>query len=124
MNVLMETTNLLSTIWICLMLTYLLGDVLRIFGGDFKPGEMSGKKISEWMMMMMAMLMLIPIIMILLSSVLPQHISRWANIIAASFLLIFNSIGLPTYPKWYDRFLIVVGLLFNVVTVWIAWSWN
>jgi len=27
-----------------LMLTYLLGDVLRIYAGDFKPGEMAGRK--------------------------------------------------------------------------------
>ncbi len=29
----------LSGLWIALMLTYLLGDVLRIFSGDFKAGE-------------------------------------------------------------------------------------
>ena len=29
----------LAAMWIALMLTYLLGDVLRIFAGDFKPGE-------------------------------------------------------------------------------------
>ena len=33
----------LSVIWICVMLTYLLGDVLRIFSGDFKAGEMGSK---------------------------------------------------------------------------------
>jgi hypothetical protein len=25
--------------WVALMLTYLLGDVLRIFAGDFKPAR-------------------------------------------------------------------------------------
>jgi hypothetical protein len=29
----------ISAVWIALMLTYLLGDVLRIFSGDFKAGE-------------------------------------------------------------------------------------
>ena len=28
------------------MLTYLLGDVLRIFAGDFAPGEMDGGSVS------------------------------------------------------------------------------
>jgi hypothetical protein len=32
----------LSALWVALMLTYLLGDVLRIFSGDFKPGEIGG----------------------------------------------------------------------------------
>ena len=38
-----ETKITLAALWIMLMLTYLLGDVLRIFSGDFKLGEMSGK---------------------------------------------------------------------------------
>ena len=29
----------LSGLWVALMLTYLLGDVLRIFSGDFKAGK-------------------------------------------------------------------------------------
>jgi hypothetical protein len=32
-------------------------------------------------------------------------------------------IGLPTYPSAYDKFLIVVGLVFNALTVWVAWQW-
>lgn len=28
----------LSALWVALMLTYLLGDVLQIFSGDFKSG--------------------------------------------------------------------------------------
>lgn len=33
---------ILSGLWVALMLTYLLGDVLRIFAGDAVPGEMAG----------------------------------------------------------------------------------
>lgn len=32
-------------------------------------------------------------------------------------------IGLPTYPSAYDKFLVVVGLVLNVLTVWYAWRW-
>jgi len=39
------------------------------------------------------------------------------------FFFGFNLIGLPTYPSAYDKFLIVVGLGFNVLTVWYAWKW-
>lgn len=34
----------LAAMWVALMLTYLLGDVLRIFAGDFKPGEIGGMR--------------------------------------------------------------------------------
>jgi ABC-type transport system involved in cytochrome c biogenesis permease component len=53
---------ILSGLWVALMLTYLLGDILRIFAGDFKAGEMEGKKMSQKMLLGMAMLMLVPIV--------------------------------------------------------------
>ena len=113
----------LSALWVALMLTYLSGDVIRIFAGDFKPGEMGGQPLSQGMLLGIAMLMLIPILMVLFVLVLPQPVNRWANIIVALFFLLFNLVGLPSYPGAYDKFLIVVGLAFNVITVWVAWKW-
>ena len=37
---------ILAGLWIATMLTYLLGDVIRVFAGDFKEGEMSGEKMK------------------------------------------------------------------------------
>ena len=113
----------LSALWVALMLTYLLGDVLRIFSGDFKAGEIGGLKIGQRMYFGMAILMVIPILMVFLSLTLKQPVNRWANIIVAVFFFGFNLIGLPTYPSAYDKFLIIVGLAFNVLTVWYAWKW-
>jgi hypothetical protein len=113
----------LSAIWVALMLTYLLGDVLRIFSGDFKAGEIGGMQIGQNMYLGMAVLMVIPIVMVFLSLTLNQPVNRWANIIVAILFFVFNLIGLPTYPSAYDKFLIVVGLAFNVLTVWYAWKW-
>ncbi len=113
----------LSGIWVALMLTYLLGDVLRIFSGDFKAGEIGGKKFTQMQWLGIAVLMLIPIVMIILTLTLPYSFNKWLNIIAALFLFVFNLIGLPTYLSHYDRFLIIVGLVFNVLTIWYAWMW-
>ncbi len=113
----------LSGLWVALMLTYLLGDVLRIFSGDFKAGEIGGMKISEVMWLGIAVLMVIPVVMVFLSLTLNDPVNRWVNIIVAIFFFVFNLIGLPTYPSMYDKFLIVVGLVFNVLTVWYAWKW-
>lgn len=38
---------ILSSLWVALMLTYFLGDVLRIFAGDFAPGEIGGMQASQ-----------------------------------------------------------------------------
>jgi len=105
------------------MLTYLLGDVLRIFAGDFKPGEIMGMQPSQAIWIAAALLMLIPIVMVVLSLTLKYPAIRWVAIIAAVLLFVFNLIGLPGYPSAYDKFLIGVGLVFNVITVWYAWKW-
>jgi hypothetical protein len=113
----------LSIIWIAVMLTYLLGDVMRIFVGDFVPGEIQGTEITQGMALGMAGLMVMPILMVVLSLVLPHNVNRWANIIIAGFWFLFNLVGLPTYPGHYDKFLLAVSIGLNVVTIWLAWKW-
>ena len=113
----------LSALWIALMLTYLLGDVLRIFSGDFKAGEIGGMQITQIQWLGIAILMVIPIVMVFLSLTLNYPVNRWANIIVAIVFSGFNLLGLPTYPSAYDRFLIIVGLVLNALTVWYAWAW-
>ncbi|NQU29569.1 MAG: hypothetical protein HQ525_02775 [Anaerolineae bacterium] len=120
----MPSVNItLSIIWIAVMLTYLLGDVLRIFTGDVTLGEIDGVKFTQGMSFGIAVLMVIPILMVVFSLVLPQNINRWANIIVAGFWLLFNLVGLPTYPGHYDKFLLVVSMVFNGITIWYAWNW-
>ncbi|MFX0212193.1 MAG: DUF6326 family protein [Candidatus Hodarchaeota archaeon] len=114
---------ILSGIWAALMLTYLWGDVLRIYAGDVSPGEIEGKKMTQKVLMGLAILMLIPIVMLFLSLTLPYPVNRWANLITGVGLFVFNLVGLRGYPGAYDKFLIIVGLGFNVLTVWYAWNW-
>jgi len=114
---------MLAASWIALMLTYLLGDVLRIFSGEFVPGEISGQKVSGRVWLGISIFMLIPIVMIMLSLMLGYPLNRWVNMIAAVILFVFNLIGLPTYPSAYDRFLIIVGLALNVLTFGYALGW-
>ena len=113
----------LSIIWIAVMLTYLLGDVIRIFSGDVTLGEIQGAKFTQGMGLAIAALMVIPIIMVVLSLTLPHNINRWANIIVAAFWFLFNLVGLPTYRGHYDKFLLAVSMVFNLVTIWYAWNW-
>jgi hypothetical protein len=104
------------------MLIYLLGDVLRIFAGDFKPGEILGTQPTQGMWLFIAVIMLIPIVMVVLNLTLKFPAIRWANIIVAIFFVVFNLLGLP-YAGAYDNFLIIVSFVFNAVTVWYAWKW-
>lgn len=93
-----ETPVKLAAVWICVMLIYLLGDVLRIFSGDAGSGKMGSMQFTQGMWLVAAVLMVIPIVMVFLSVTLNQPVNRWANIIAAVFFFLFNLVGLPTYP--------------------------
>lgn len=114
----------LAAMWVALMLTYLLGDVLRIFAGDFKLGEIGGMRGTQAIWLAAAALMLIPIVMVVVSVTLTAPPVRWVHIVAAVVLFGVNLVGLPTYPGLYDRFLIAVGLVFNALTIWTAWNWD
>ena len=113
----------LAGLWVALMLTYLLGDVLRLFAGDFVAGEMDGQPVTQPMWLLAAGVMLIPIVMIVLSLTVSYPAIRWISIVTAGFLALFNLVGLP-YVGWYDNFLIVVSLVFNGLIVWYAWTWQ
>lgn len=112
----------LSLFWAALMLIYLLGDVLRIFAGDFKPGEIDGKEVAQSAWLGIAILMVMPIMMIIFTLIIDYAIIRIVNIVAAIFFFIFNVMGLKGY-KPYDQFLIIVSLGINLLTVWYAWNW-
>ena len=95
---------------------------MRIFAGDFVPGEMDGKAMTQWMLMVMALFMLIPILMVILTLVIPYNIIRILTIIIAIFLILFNAAGLP-YKSLFDNFLIIVSIIFNIATAYYAWIW-
>ena len=119
----MDTKIVLSATWVVVTLIYLYGDVFRIYSGDFEKLK-ANMNFNQFVWLGLAVLMLMPILMVFLTLVLPQPVSRWANIIMAAFFFLFNLVGLPTYPSYYDKFLLAVSMVFNVVTVWYAWNWS
>jgi hypothetical protein len=117
-----DTRIVLSGLWVAVMLTYLLGDVLRIFAGDFKAGEIGGMQPGQAMWLGIAIIMLIPIVMVVLTLTLKYPAIRWVSIIVAIIVVVVNLFGLP-YPGVYDNFLIIVSIVFNALTIWYAWKW-
>lgn len=114
---------ILAGLWVATMLTYLLGDVMRIFAGDFTAGQIDGQEATQWMWMIAAVTMLIPIVMSVLSLTLGYPVIRWVAIVAAAFLVLFNISGVP-YPGLYDNFLIGVGFVFKALVLYYSWTWT
>ncbi len=119
----MDIQIILFGLWVALMLTFLLGDVIRLFAGDMKPGELMGKKATQVQWLMIALMMVTPIVMAILSLLFPDGINRTLNLVFAALWFIFNAVGLPSYSGWYDRFLLTVGLGINALIIWYAWNW-
>jgi hypothetical protein len=105
------------------MLTYLLGDVLRIFAGHYVAGEMQGRQLTQGMWLGIAALMLIPIVMVVLTLTLPYSAARWASVVVGGFWVLFGLASLP-YEGHYDNFLIGVSLVFCGLIIWYAWTWE
>lgn len=118
-----DTRIVLAGLWVALMLTYLLGDVLRIFAGDFEPGKLArGFPATPGVWLLIAAIMLVPIVMLVLTLTVGHPAIRWVNLVAAVLVALFNIAGLP-YPGAYDNFLILVSLVFNALIAWYAWTW-
>jgi hypothetical protein len=118
----LDTRIILAGLWVATMLTYLWGDVVSIFSGEFESGKIGGMQLTQGMWVGIAALMLIPIVMVVLTLTLKHPAIRWANIIVAIFWIVFNLVSLSTYPP-YNKFLLSVSVVFNAMTVWYAWKW-
>ena len=107
------------------MFLYQQGDVQRLYSGDFIPGDPKLGRVmsSEMLWLVSAITMTIPVVMIILSLTLNYPVNRWANIIVATLFFVYTLIGLPKYPSAYDRFLLIVSLGVNALTIWYAWKW-
>ena len=112
----------LSFLWIFMLLNYIYADIFTLsFNPVLRPGETVD--ITEGSALAFALLMETAIAIVLLSRVPTYRVNRWANIIVTIVFFGFNLIGLPTYPSASDKFLILVGLVWNVLIGWYAWKW-
>jgi len=117
---------ILSALWVAVEFLYQHGDTLRMYSGDFKPGELDlGNTMTPGMMWMIAAItMTIPVVMIVLSLILPHNANRWANIIVSIFFLGYTLLGIGRYSGAYDKYLLAVSMVANALTIWFAWNWD
>jgi len=104
------------------MLNSLWGDVLNLIAGTTKPEELMVLRSTQGMLWGVAVIMVIPIVMVFLSLTLNNPVNRWANIIVAIIFIVLNIGTLVAAPSWY-KFVLIVGIGFNVLTIWYAWKW-
>lgn len=117
----------LSALWVARMLVGFLGDVLRFLEPGMLARIMNGEdgtmRVTHELLLVSAAIMVVPILMVYLSLTLRYRVNRWANIVAATFFICFDLIGLPTYTSAYSTLLIIVGVGFCGLIIWHAWRW-
>jgi hypothetical protein len=120
----LDTRIILAGLWAATMLTFLWGDVLGLISGNTEIGKI-GETVyaaTHGVWVGIAALMMSPIVMIVLNLTLNHRAIRWANIIVAAFWIIFNLSALFGYPA-YNKFLLSVSIVFNLMIAWHAWKW-
>ncbi|MGB5756591.1 MAG: DUF6326 family protein [Acidimicrobiales bacterium] len=119
--------ELLSTIWIYVLLSTLLRDVHEIFRGGFiaelaSQGTVNGTEVTETTLLVAGLVLQLPLAMVVASRVLPRQMNRVANIVAA-VVLALGLLGI--WPKDADD--IVFGLfqlvgLAGIVVICYRWQ--
>ena len=119
----------LSTLWIFVMFNYLYCDVIGLMDSgllkQYMTGNVGGIDISQGFLLGAAILMEIPIVMILLSRVLPYRVNRWANIIAGVIMTVvqLSTLFFGSGPTSYYLFFSVIEVASTAFIVWSAWTW-
>lgn len=115
----------LSTLWIFALFNIAFADIHEIlrpgFLAEVMTGTIDGIQMTAGFLLLANIMTEIPIIMVLLSRVLPYGLNRWANIIAG-IAGIGSVIG--TFSTDPDR--IFVGTIVTVsmlLIIWYAWRW-
>ena len=123
-----DVTVKISVLWVAVMLSSLMGDVLRFYEPgiieQIITGEVEGMQQTHEGLLLSAIFMLIPIGMVVLSMTLNYPVNRWANIISSIFFFGFTLMWLLVKPPpAYKILLGSLGLVCNALIVWYAWKW-
>ncbi|MFX0151900.1 MAG: DUF6326 family protein [Candidatus Hodarchaeota archaeon] len=117
-----EVQIIISALWVATVLCYIYGDVFSLLAGDFKPGEIDGKPLTEKIVLGMAAIMVVPIIMVIMTLMLDYAVNRLINILVALIYFGFNLFSIRGYPI-YEKFTLLVSMVFNLLIVYNAWNW-
>ena len=114
---------LLSTLWLFVLLNMIFRDIhempfliLELIADPVKLTQ-----ISNELMLVAGIVLEIPIVMVLLSRLLPYRINRWANIVAGvltAVMIIANT----TAPDLDDIFFAAVEIVGLALILWYAWN--
>ena len=124
----MNKKVLFSTLWIFVTMNYIFCDVFTLFHSEslkqLMTGEMGGMKINQSFLLSFSILMEIPMVMIVLSRILPYKSNRLANIIVALIMTLVQAATLFTDDNTLHYiFFSIIEVGTTSFILYSAWNW-
>lgn len=116
---------LLSTLWVFILLNMIFRDLHQFgksgFIEEMMKGVVNGVIITEELMLLGGFLAEIPILMVLLSRILPDKANKWANVIASVITMLVLVSALPS-ADMDDIFFLIFEVVAFISIMIIAWK--
>ena len=125
----MNKKVLFSTLWIFVTVNYIFCDVFTLFHSEslkqLMTGEMGGMKINQSFLLSFSILMEMPMVMIVLSRILPYKSNRLANIIVALIMTLVQAATLFTDDNTLHYiFFSIIEVSTTSFILYSAWNWT
>jgi uncharacterized membrane protein YphA (DoxX/SURF4 family) len=126
-NKLLEMKIKLSALWIVVLFNMIFRDLHEFLRTGFLEETLAmtsnGAQVSEGLLLAAAIVLEIPIAMIFLTQVLNAKANRWANLVAAVFMLV-AIISNNLAPDLDDVFYVAFECVALLLVIWYAWRWS
>ena len=124
----MNKKVLFSTLWIFVTVNYIFCDVFTLFHSEslkqLMTGEMGGMEINQEFLLAFSFLMELPMVMIVLSRILPYKSNRLANIIVALIMTLVQAATLFTDDNTLHYiFFSIIEVGTTSFILYSAWNW-
>ena len=122
------TKDKLFTLWIFVTVNYIFCDIFTLFYSEnlkqLMSGAMGGMDITETFLFAFSVIMELPMLMIVLSRLLPYKFNRLANIAVGIFMTLIQTATLFGDNMLHYVFFSIIEITTTIIIVWIAIRWK
>tara|TARA_B100000029_G_scaffold101984_1_gene92381 strand:- start:142 stop:528 length:387 start_codon:yes stop_codon:yes gene_type:complete len=122
------TKEKLFTLWIFVTVNYIFCDIFTLFYSEnlkqLMSGAMGGMDITETFLFAFSVIMELPMLMIVLSRLLPYKFNRIANIAVGIFMTLVQTATLFGDNMLHYVFFSIIEITTTIIIVWIAIRWK
>jgi hypothetical protein len=125
-----DRKSVLSTAWIFVLLNVIFRDLHELFRPgmlqEMLSGTVNGVTVTDQVLLLGGIMLQLPLAMVLLSRVLPDRASRWANVVAAlaAVAIVLVPTLVASTPDPDDLLFAAVAFVGLLFIIGSAWTWR